>query len=76
MRIGLAIADALSEAHQHGVLHRDLKPENVIIPRDGRVRVVDLAWRKPSLARADPATPTSRPRKRGRRHTRAPLPRG
>jgi serine/threonine protein kinase len=28
LRIGLAIAEALSEAHRHKVLHRDLKPEN------------------------------------------------
>ena len=42
MRIGLAIAEALAESHRNGVLHRDLKPENVLLPRDGRVRVVDF----------------------------------
>ncbi|MBW2524678.1 MAG: serine/threonine protein kinase, partial [Deltaproteobacteria bacterium] len=36
------IADALAEAHRHGVLHRDLKPENVRIDRKGRARVLDF----------------------------------
>ncbi len=42
LRTGLAIAEALKEAHRNGVLHRDLKPENVLLPRDGRLRVVDF----------------------------------
>ncbi len=46
LRILLAIAEALTEAHQAGVLHRDLKPENVVVPRDGRVRVVDFGLAK------------------------------
>ncbi|MBI4702220.1 MAG: serine/threonine protein kinase [Deltaproteobacteria bacterium] len=46
LRIGLAIAEALEEAHAHGVLHRDLKPANVMIPRDGRPRVVDFGLAK------------------------------
>ena len=45
-RIGMAVADALAEAHRHRILHRDLKPENVMIPRDGRVRVLDLGLAK------------------------------
>src|ERR1019366_266055 len=31
VRILRDVADALSEAHKHGVVHRDLKPENVMI---------------------------------------------
>jgi len=71
LRIGHAIADALSEAHGHGILHRDLKPENVLLPRDGRLRVVDFGLAKrlgdePPAASTEPlegtetTSPTSR----------------
>lgn len=46
IRTVVAIADALREAHAHGVLHRDLKPANVMLPRDGRLRVVDFGLAK------------------------------
>lgn len=46
LRITTAIAEALAEAHRSQILHRDLKPENVVIPRDGRLRVVDFGLAK------------------------------
>ncbi|MBN2495027.1 MAG: protein kinase [Deltaproteobacteria bacterium] len=65
LRFGQAIAEALAEAHAHGVLHRDLKPENVLIPRDGRLRVVDFGLARPidagDLGRA---TETAKQRKK------------
>ncbi|MEE2786566.1 MAG: protein kinase, partial [Myxococcota bacterium] len=42
LRFCLAIGEAVTEAHRHGVLHRDLKPANVLIPKDGRIRVADF----------------------------------
>jgi serine/threonine protein kinase/tetratricopeptide (TPR) repeat protein len=40
--IALALADALSAAHQKQITHRDLKPSNVMLSRDGRVKVLDF----------------------------------
>lgn len=42
VRIGHAVADAVREAHAHGVLHLDIKPSNVLLARDGRPRVLDF----------------------------------
>ncbi len=46
LTIGSAVADAVSCAHDHGILHRDLKPANIMLTTDGRVKVLDFGLAK------------------------------
>lgn len=39
---GAALARALADAHERGVIHGDVKPANILINQDGRVKLTDF----------------------------------
>ncbi len=42
IRYAFQIADALTHAHEHGVVHHDLKSDNIVVTEDGRTKILDF----------------------------------
>ncbi len=63
LSIAVQTAEALTTAHEAGIVHRDIKPENIMVRRDGYVKVLDFGLAKLTEASASDTDPEAQTKK-------------